>query len=156
MDTRILVVDDEKQVRIILSKVLTEMRGFTVEEAETAQEALEKIGTVMFDLALVDFKLPDMDGVQLIAEIVKLRPGILAVSLTGHGSIDTAVEAVKKGASDYLSKPVDLDEMLLRLDRVLKEKKRFASIENMEWCLFSWEKIKEMKDKQLSFGQEMA
>jgi ActR/RegA family two-component response regulator len=151
MGTRILVVDDDKQIRVLLSKVLAEMGEFSVEEAETAQEALQKIETSMFDLALVDFKLPDMDGVQLIAEIVKLRPGMLAVLLTGHSSIDTAVEAMKKGASDYLTKPVDLDEMLFRLKRVLKEKKRFLSIEDMEWCSFSWEKIKEMKDKQIEF-----
>jgi DNA-binding response OmpR family regulator len=72
--------------------------------------------------------------------------------ITGHASIDSAVEALKRGASDYLTKPFNLDELVARLRRVLLEKKRFASIRNYsQGCSFSWEKIKEMKDNQIEF-----
>jgi DNA-binding response OmpR family regulator len=85
MRTTILVVDDEEQVRTFLSRELVEIGGFSVEVAETAKEALLKIQNGMFDLALVDFKLPDMDGLQLITEIVKSKPTILII-LTPDGN----------------------------------------------------------------------
>jgi len=152
MGTRILVVDDEMQVRAFLSKALGEMGGFYVEVAATAEEALQKIENTVFDLVLVDFKLPAMDGLQLITEIVRSKPQVLTVLLTGHTSIDLAVKAMKRGASDYLTKPVNVDEILLCLRRVMEEKKRFVSIRNYPLqCSFSWEKIKEMKDKQTEF-----
>ncbi|MGZ3539261.1 MAG: sigma-54-dependent transcriptional regulator [Thermodesulfobacteriota bacterium] len=151
MRATILVVDDEEQVRTFLSKALVEAGGFSVEVAETAEEALQKIQNDVFDLALVDFKLPGMDGLQLITEIVKSKPKILTILLTGHADIDSAVEAMKRGASDYLTKPVDLDEMFARLRKVLKERKRFSSIDDPQQCFFSWEKIKEMKDTQAEF-----
>jgi ActR/RegA family two-component response regulator len=152
MEAKILVVDDDKQVRDYLSKMLSNVAGFSVEVAETAEEALQKIRSAVFDLAIVDLKLPDMDGLQLIGEIVKSKPEILTVLITGHASIDSAVEAMKRGASDYLTKPFDLDDMLSRLRKALLEKKRFVSIRNHpQGCSFSWEKIREMKDSQTEF-----
>jgi DNA-binding response OmpR family regulator len=152
MGTKILVVDDDRQVRGYLSKTLSEVAGFSVEVAETAEEALQKLQGVMFDLVLVDLKLPDMDGLQLITEIVNSKPEILTVLITGHGSSDSAVEAMKRGASDYLTKPFNLDDMVARLRKVLLEKKRFASIKHhAHQCSFSWKKIKEMKENQIEF-----
>ncbi len=152
MGAKILVVDDDRQVRGYLSTTLSEVAGFSVEVAETAEEALQKLQGVMFDLVLVDLKLPDMDGLQLITEIVNSKPEILTVLITGHGSSDSAVEAMKRGASDYLTKPFDLNDMVARLRKVLLEKKRFASIKHhAHRCSFSWEKIKEMKENQIEF-----
>jgi len=152
MEAKILVVDDDKQVREYLSNMLSNVGGFTVEVAETAEGALEKIRSVTFDLVLVDLKLPDKDGLQLITEIVSFKPEIITVLITGHSSVDSAVEAMKRGASDYLTKPFDLDDTLARLRRALLEKKRFTSIKNHpHGCSFSWEKIKEMKDNQTEF-----
>ena len=151
--TRILVVDDEEQVRAFLSRVLVERGGYSVEVAESAEEALEKIGRDdRFDMALIDLKLPQMDGLQLIAEIVKSKPQILTILLTGYADIDSAVEAMKRGASDYLTKPIELNDMLVRLGRALEERKRFSSmVHDLHPCSFSWEKIKEMKDTQAEF-----
>ena len=152
MEAKILVVDDDKQVREYLSNMLSNVGGFVVETAETAEGALEKIRSVTFDLVLVDLKLPDKDGLQLITEIVNFKPEIITVLITGHSSVDSAVEAMKRGASDYLTKPFDLDDTLARLRRALLEKKRFTSIKNHpHGCSFSWEKIKEMKDNQTEF-----
>jgi len=152
MRTTLLVVDDDEQIRTIWSRALDEMGGFSVEVAGTAAEALQKIQNGEFDLALVDFKLPDMDGLQLITEIVKSKPTILTILLTGYADIDSAVEAMKRGASDYLTKPVDLDKMIVRLRRVLEERKRFLSINNHGLqCSFGWKSIKEMRDNQTEF-----
>jgi ActR/RegA family two-component response regulator len=152
MAIKILVVDDEEQIRAVLSRALDEIGGFSVEVAETAGEALQKLQNGVFDLALVDFKLPDMDGLQLITEIVKSKPKILTILLTGHSDIDTAMEAVRRGASDYLTKPVDLDKMILRLRRVLEERKRFVSVANYGLqCSFGWDRIREMRDNRTEF-----
>ncbi len=152
MGAKILIVDDEPQVRTFLAKALGEMGGFSVEVADSAEEALRTIEKTVFDLVLVDFRLPGMEGLQLIDEILKSKPQVLTVLLTGHATIDSAVEAMKKGASDYLTKPVNIDQILRCLRRVMEEKKRFVSIRNYPMpCSFSWEKIKEMKDHQTEF-----
>jgi len=152
MRTKILVDDDDEPIRALFVKALNEMGGFSVEEAETAEDALQKMGSMEFDLVLADLKLPNMDGLQLITQIVNSKPEILTILVTGHASIDSAVEAMKRGASDYLIKPFGMEEMLGRVNRVLEEKKRFVSIsDHPKGCLFSWEKLKEMKDNQTEF-----
>ena len=79
----------------LLTKTLHDMGGFSVEEAETAEEALQKMEGMEFDLVLTDLKLPSMDGLQLITQIVNSKPEILTILVTGHASIDSAVEAIK-------------------------------------------------------------
>jgi len=141
MEAKILVVDGDKQVREYLSNMLGSVGGFSVVVAETAEGALQKIRSETFDLVLVDLKLPDRDGLQLITEIVNFKPEALTVLITGHGSIDSAVEAMKRGPSDYLTKPFDLDDTLARLRRVLQEKKRFIPLTTMTMSSIRKEEI---------------
>jgi len=128
MENRVLVVDDEKEIRAFLNKALSRLGGFHVELAESGEEALHKLEKEPFDLVLTDLKMPKMDGLQLIAEIAKSKPETLTIMMTGHGSIDSALEAMKMGASDYITKPLNLDEMILRLRKVLEEKQRFVRL----------------------------
>ena len=130
MESRILVVDDEKEIRIFLLKTLTQIAGFQVELAENGEEALKKIEKDKFDLILTDLQMPIMDGIQLVTEIAKSKPEILTVLMTGHGTIDSALEAMKHGASDYLMKPLNLEEIILRLKKVLEEKQRFVRLKD--------------------------
>jgi signal transduction histidine kinase len=130
MKSRILVVDDEKTIRDFLYQALTRLGSFYVELADNGEEALKKIEKENFDLVLTDMKMPKMDGLQLIAEISKFKPETLMVMLTGHGTIDTALEAMRRGASDYLTKPVNLDEMIVRLQKVLEERQRFVRLKD--------------------------
>ena len=149
---RILIVDDDAAVRSVLVKTLHEIGGFSVEEAESAEDALQKMESRTFDLVLTDLKLPGMDGLQFITRIVSSTPEILTILVTGHATIDSAVEAIKRGASDYLIKPFAMQDMLARVKRVLEEKKRFVSIDGYSrGCLFSWKKLKEMKEGQIEF-----
>ncbi len=128
MESRILVVDDEKEIRGFLSKALSRMGGFHVELAESGEEALGKIEREPFDLVLTDLKMPKMDGLQLISVIAKSKPETLTMMMTGHGTIDSALEAMKRGASDYLMKPLNLDELIVRIRKVLEEKQRFIRL----------------------------
>jgi two-component system, sensor histidine kinase and response regulator len=131
MGNRILVVDDEKEVRTVLFRALTQMGGFHVEVAESAEAALEKIAKEDFDLVLTDLRLPGRDGLQLVSEIVRTKPAIITIVLTGHATIDSALEAMKRGASDYLRKPVELQEMIIRLQKALEERTRFVKLKEV-------------------------
>jgi len=154
MEERILVVDDEKAIRDFLYQALTRLGGFVVELAENGEEALKKIEKEDFDLVLTDMKMPRMDGLQLISEIAKFKPETLMVLLTGHGTIESALEAMKRGASDYLPKPINLDEMLMRLRKVLEERQRFISLKDyaaeLERANQELKKIDEMKSEFVS------
>ncbi len=152
MKTQILVVDDDKNFRALLSKALKEMGSYSVAESESAEDALQRIEKETFELVLVDLNLPNMGGLELIAQLANLKPEVLTILVTGAASIDSAVEAMKRGASDYVTKPFELEEMLARVRRVLEEKKRFISMgEHSRSCSFSWEKLKEMKENQTEF-----
>jgi len=156
MENRILVVDDEKEIRDFLFKALSRIAGFRVELAENGEEALKKIEKEIFDLVLTDLKMPDMDGLQLVAEIAKSKPEILTVLMTGHGSIDSALEAMKRGASDYLTKPLNLEEMFVRLQKVLEEKQRFVKLKDfaaqLEKANQDLKRIDEMKSEFVSIA----
>jgi DNA-binding NtrC family response regulator len=128
MAPRILVVDDDRQFRALLSRVLKEMGGFSVEESESAEDALQRTAEEVFDVVLVDLNLPEMDGVELITRLVNIRPKILTILVTGAASIDSSVEAMKRGASDCLTKPFELEDMLACIRRVLEEKKTKGNV----------------------------
>ena len=128
MKSKILVVDDEKEIRNFLSLALATLGKYEVELAENGGDALQKIGKEEFELVLTDLKMPNMDGLQLVDQIAKSKPEILTVLMTAHGSIDSALEAMKLGASDYITKPLNFEELLVRLQKVLDEKQRFVRL----------------------------
>jgi signal transduction histidine kinase len=156
MEYRILVVDDEYWVRDFLSISLSQLGGFYVEVAESAAEALAKIDQSAFHLVLTDMIMPSMDGVQLVAEIAKSRPEILTVLMTGQGTVDSAVEALKHGASDYLTKPINPDELVVRLRKVLEQRQRLVRVEEfaaqLEKSNEELKKIDEMKSEFISIA----
>jgi len=154
MERKILVVDDEKEIRDFLFKALTRLGGFRVELVESGEEALGKIEKDQFDLVLTDLKMPKMDGLQLVGEIAKSKPEILTILMTGHGTIDSALEAMKRGASDYLTKPLNLDELIVRLRKALEERQRFVSLKDyaaeLERANQELKRIDEMKSEFVS------
>lgn len=131
MGNRILIVDDEQGVRDFLCRSLTQVGAFSVEHTGSAEEALCRIEKEPFSLVLTDLKLPNMDGLQLITEILNRKPDILTIVMTGFASIDSALEAMKRGASDYFRKPVDIEEMTIRIRRVLDERSRFVKLKEV-------------------------
>lgn len=101
----ILVVDDELDVRDYLGRGLNR-RGYHVIEASSAEEGIEQVKTNNVDLVFLDVKLPNMDGVQALEEMKKIKPEMEAIMITGHGTIESATESMKKGAYDYVEKPL--------------------------------------------------
>ncbi|HUL31498.1 MAG TPA: sigma-54 dependent transcriptional regulator [Thermodesulfobacteriota bacterium] len=118
---KILVVDDEAPVRDIVRKGLSQMGGYSVEVAQNGAEAIEKIEQDVFDLVLTDLKMPEMDGIELLKTIKGTRPEVMVILMTAYGSIETAVEAMRIGANDYITKPVDLNELLIHISKAQKE-----------------------------------
>ena len=119
--TKILIVDDEAHVREMLKRGLSQLGEFTVEAAQNGVEAVEKIEKDVFDLVLTDLKMPEMDGMELLKTIKGTRPEIMVILMTAYGSIETAIEAIKSGANDYVTKPIDFNDLLIRITKSQKE-----------------------------------
>ncbi len=116
---RLLVVDDEKVIREILADFLS-MEGFHVRTAEDGQEALGELSRARFDLVLSDLKMPNLGGIELLAAIQKHSPQVVTIIMTGFGTVETAIDAMKKGAYDYILKPFKVEEVIHTIRRGLE------------------------------------
>jgi DNA-binding NtrC family response regulator len=115
---QILIIDDERSIRNVLKDILTN-EGFKVEEAADGEEGLKKFNSNSFDLVLCDIKMPKMDGLEFLDSIMIANSEVPVIMISGHGNIETAVDAVKKGAFDYISKPPDLNRLLITIRNAL-------------------------------------
>lgn len=122
MADRILVVDDEKIIRESISFILKK-EGFSVAEAENGKVAYEKLLSESFDLIITDLEMPEMKGIELLEQAMHINPQSIVVIITAYGSLDTAIAALRNGASDYILKPIEFDELLVKLRRLLAHKK---------------------------------
>jgi DNA-binding NtrC family response regulator len=156
--SKILIIEDESAIRRVLVKILSEENdSYQVEEAEDGLAGIEKIKKEDYDLVLCDIKMPKMDGVEVLEAVKKIKPEIPMVMISGHGDLDTAVNTMRLGAFDYISKPPDLNRLLntvrIALDRkelvvenkMLKKKvsKNYEMIGESK----AIERIKDMIDK---------
>ncbi len=116
---RVLVVDDERHQRDILQMIL-DSEGYEAVTAGNGRQALAALGEREFDVVLTDLKMPDMNGIALLEQVLRQQRGMSVVLMTAHGSIDSAVEAMRKGAFDYLTKPLDRDQLLIGLKRAVE------------------------------------
>lgn len=120
---KILVIEDEAAIRRVLVKILTEENdSYQVEEAEDGLIGIEKIKKDDFDLVLCDIKMPKMDGVEVLEAVKKIKPEVPIVMISGHGDLDTAVNTMRLGAFDYISKPPDLNRLLNTVRNALDRK----------------------------------
>jgi DNA-binding NtrC family response regulator len=121
----ILVIDDKESMRQMLSKTL-ESEGYEVDTTADGPTGLEKAKEKKFDLVLTDLKLPDMDGIQVLSHLKEIDPEVSVIVMTAYGTIETAVEAMKKGAFDFLTKPFDSDHLNFLIKRALENRKILA------------------------------
>jgi DNA-binding NtrC family response regulator len=110
----ILIIDDEKAIRKTLTEILG-YEGYKIDEAADGEEGLKRFREKNYDLVLCDIKMPKLDGIEFLEKAKEINPDVPVIIISGHGNIETAVEAVKKGAFDYISKPPDLNRMLITL-----------------------------------------
>ena len=119
--TKILLVDDEKVFTDNMSKLLN-ARGYRVTPVYSGDSAIQHLEEERFDVVVLDLKMPGMDGITTLKEIKKLGLFTETLILTGHGSIDTAMEAIKLGAYDYLTKPCEIDDLVVKIEGAWEKK----------------------------------
>ncbi|MEM3786142.1 MAG: response regulator [Nitrososphaeria archaeon] len=144
---RILVVDDDVDILQSLKEIL-ETKGYNVEVAENAQKGLDMARKKFFNLAILDIKLPDMEGTELLAKIHKEKPEMMKVMLTGYPSLDNAVQALNLGADAYLMKPVNPEELLRIVEEKLREQSEAESMTEekvAEWIEKRIQKLEQQK-----------
>jgi DNA-binding NtrC family response regulator len=117
--TRVLIIEDEQLIRWSLKQRLSS-EGYLADEAETAAAGIELLGSAAYDLILLDYKLPDMTGIDVLRHIRQQDPDIVVILMTAFGKIETAVEAIKLGAYDFVSKPFQIDELMRLVERGLE------------------------------------
>ncbi len=122
MTAKILIVDDEKPIRDSLKMVLAE-EGYFTDVAADGEEALQKIEAENFDIVITDIKMPKLDGMQVLETASKISPESFFIIMTAYASVKTAIEALRHGAYDYLIKPVEFDDVIIRIKRLLEFKK---------------------------------
>lgn len=121
--SKILIIEDEAAIRRVLGKILSEENeSYKVEEAEDGLAGLEKIKNDDYDLVLCDIKMPKMDGVEVLEAVKKIKPEIPMVMISGHGDLETAINTMRLGAFDYISKPPDLNRLLNTVRNALDRK----------------------------------
>ena len=119
---QILVVDDDKSILRTFTRIL-QKSGYTIDAAETGKEAIEKSKKQRYDLALIDIRLPDIDGTELLVKLQKTMPDAVKIMITGFPSLETGVKALDEGADAYLVKPVKPEELLALIEEKFKLKK---------------------------------
>lgn len=118
---RVLVVDDEERFRTSLGKLLT-IKGLNVKTLGSARDALEELKTGDYDVVLLDVKMPEMNGIEALAEIKKVHPNLEVIILTGHASVDAAVDIMRLGGYEYLLKPCPVDELVDKIEAAYERK----------------------------------
>jgi len=130
MSQTILIVDDEKAIRKSIGEILS-FEGFAIDEAADGAEAIKKIKENNYDCILCDIKMPKMDGIEVLTVAREEKPDTPFIVISGHGNIETAVDAVKKGAFDYISKPPDLNRMLITIRNAMDKKSLVAETKQL-------------------------
>lgn len=110
----ILIIDDERAIRKTLTEILS-YEGYRIDEAGDGEEGLRKFKEKVYDVVLCDIKMPKIDGIEFLDKVREINPDVPVIMISGHGTIETAVEAVKKGAYDYIAKPPDLNRLLITI-----------------------------------------
>jgi DNA-binding NtrC family response regulator len=120
MPERILVVDDELDMLMLLRMIIEDNSDHAVETTNNPSEGLKMLTEKDYDLVISDLKMPGMDGMELFDELQEIKPGVPVIIITAYGSLETADEAMKKGVSDFITKPFRKDSILFTINRVLE------------------------------------
>jgi DNA-binding NtrC family response regulator len=144
---RILVIDDDEGTRKVVAEAL-KSEGYSVDTASNGKEAVEKSQTNFYNLALVDIRLPDMEGTKLLTSMKETTPEMIKIILTGYPALENAVDAVNKGAHGYLVKPINMDELLRTVDQHLKKQSELKEYGQQRLAQFVETRVKELQTEE--------
>jgi len=142
----ILIVDDDESIRRTLAMILEE-RGYTVDTAESGREAIQKSMENFYNLALIDIKLPDMKGTSLLTEMKDTVPKMIKIIMTGYPTLENAIEAVNKGADGYIIKPINVDELLRKIEEHLERQRKERKYSEEKVAEFIESRIRELEQE---------
>jgi DNA-binding NtrC family response regulator len=145
---RILVIDDEESIRRTVSMTL-EHAGYMVDTAENGKEAIEKAEVNFYNLALIDIRLPDMEGTELLTALKETTPRMVKIILTGYPALQNAVKAINKGVDYYLIKPVDTKELLRVIKEGLEKQKQEKEYGQEKLAQFVETRLEELQAEEL-------
>ncbi|MEM2968007.1 MAG: response regulator [Candidatus Bathyarchaeia archaeon] len=141
---RILVIDDDENIRKVLKTIL-EDEGYIVDTAETAKESIEKSEKSFYNVALIDVRLPDMEGIELLPKLRDTKPKMRKVIVTGYPTLQNAIAAVNKGADAYIVKPFEVDKILETIREQLKKQEEEGRYSEEKVVEFIETRIKELE-----------
>ena len=146
-NARILIIDDDENIRRVLETILTD-EGYSVECAENAYRGIEKSENGFFNIALVDVRLPDMEGIELLPKLRSTKPKMRKIIVTGYPTLQNAISAVNNGANAYVMKPFDVEKILNTIKEQLQKQKeeKLSNEENV--VEFIETRIKELESKE--------
>jgi DNA-binding NtrC family response regulator len=139
-EARILIIDDDENIRKVLQAIL-EDEGYAVDTAETAKKGIERSEKAFYNLALIDVRLPDMEGIELLSKLRGTKPKMRKIIVTGYPTLQNAVSAVNKGADAYVMKPFEVEKILQTIQEQLKKQEEEKS--------FSEEKVVEFIETRI-------
>jgi len=147
---RILVVDDNEGIRKVLKTILEE-EGYVVDTAKNGKEAIKKSNTKFHNLALIDIRLPDMEGTKLLNAMKETTPKMVKIIITGYPSLQNAIEAVNKGADSYILKPFDMDNVLNKIKEHLKKQQEAKEYSQEKVTEFIETRVKELEEGTVTY-----
>jgi len=143
---RILIIDDDENIRKVL-KMILEDEGYVVDTAETAQEGIEKSHSSFFNLALIDIRLPDMEGIDVLAKLKETTPKLRKIIMTGYPTLQNAIAAVNRNADAYVLKPFNVDSVLQVIKEQLEKQKEEKNYSETKVAEFIESRAKEMSSE---------
>lgn len=144
---RIIVVDDDEDIRKVLKTILEE-EGYVVDTAENGKEAIKKSNAKFYNLALIDIRLPDMEGTKLLSAIKETTPKMIKIMITGYPSLQNAIEAVNKGADAYILKPLDMGKVVNKIREHMKKQKEAKKYSQEKVTEFIETRVKELEEEK--------
>lgn len=145
---RILIVDDDESIRKTITSILEE-KGYAVDTAKNGREAIEKSKAEFYNLALVDIRLPDMEGTKLLTAMRETTPRMIKIIVTGYPSLQNAIEAVNRGADAYVLKPFNVEKTLKLIGEQLRRQKNARKLGEKRVTEFVETRVKELEEEKL-------
>jgi DNA-binding NtrC family response regulator len=148
-NTRILIVDDDENIRKVLTTILEE-EGYTVDSAENARKAIERTKKNFYNLALIDIRLPDMEGIELLTKMRDTTPKMRKIIITGYPTLQNAIEAVNRGADAYILKPFNMDKVLATIKEQLRKQEEEMRYSQEKVVEFIETRVKELEAEKIT------
>lgn len=145
----ILIVDDDPSIRKVMAAILEE-KGYKVDTAETGKIAIQKTRTKFYNLALLDIRLPDMEGTELLTQMKQTTPPMIKIMVTGYPSLQNAVEALNKGAHAFIIKPLNIDQALKIIENLLEKQKESLTMTQDRIAEFIETRAKQLEQEAIT------